>query len=184
MSSSFQIDHNRLFDNLENALKNDLASIQVEANGGRSILFVYPCDDDDEYIAEGIKRLTKDQYTFIDIRKTFSEYVTEIGEDNFKEMEANFGKEVYRSENAPEGTFFAYLMEKISEVLQNDKSPVLVHTGALYDMEFSNIHIMEDPRVLHAKHPLIVFYPATVEGDAIKFLGRQTASHYRCIVIK
>ncbi len=184
MSSTFQIDHNRLFANLENALKNDLASIQVEANGGRSNLFVYPCDDDDEYIAEGKSRLSKDQYGFIDIRETFSEYVSEIGEDNFKEMEANFGKEVYRSENAPEGTFFAYLMERISNVLESDKSPVLVHTGALYDMEFSNIHIMEDPRVLHAKHPLIVFYPATVDGNVIKFLGRQTASHYRCIVIK
>ena len=184
MSSSFKLDHNRLFDNLENALKNDLASIQVEANGGRSILFVYPCDDDDEYIAEGKRRLSPSLFGFIDIREVFSAYVTEIGEDNFKEMEANFGKEVYRSENSPEGTFFAYLMERISEVLQSDKSPVLVHTGALYDMEFSNIHIMEDPRVLHAKHPLVVFYPATVEGDTIKFLGQVTASHYRCIVIK
>lgn len=184
MSSSFQIDHNRLFNDLENAVKNDLASIQVEANGGRSILFVYPCDDDDEYIAEGMKRLTSDSYGFIDIRKIFSDYVAEIGEDNFKEMLANFGKEVYRSENSPEGTFFTYLMDKISEVLAEDKSPVLVHTGTLYDMEFSNIHIMEDPRVLQAKHPLIVFYPATVVGDSIKFLGRQTASRYRCIVIK
>jgi len=184
MSSSFQIDHNRLFDNLENALKNDLASIQVEANGGRSILFVYPCDDDDEYIAEGKRRLSMDHFTFIDIRETFSDYVAEIGEDNFKEMEANFGKEVYRSENAPEGTFFDYLMKRIAEVLNSGKSPVLVHTGALYDMEFSNIHIMEDPRVLKARHPLVVFYPATVEGDAIRFLGRVTASHYRCIVIK
>lgn len=184
MSKSFQIDHYRLFNNLENALKNDLASIQVEANGGRTILFVYPCDDDDEYIAEGKRRLKKENFSFIDIRKVFSEYVEEIGEDNFKEMEANFGKEVYRSENASEGTFFAFLMDKISEVLQCDKSPVLVHTGALYDMEFSNIHIMEDTRVLHAKHPLVVFYPATVEGETIKFLGRITASHYRCIVIK
>ena len=184
MNSSFQFDHNRLFDNLENALKNDLASIQVAANGGRSLLFVYPCDDDDEYIAEGKRRLSPDQYCFIDIRETFAEYVSEIGEDNFKEMVANFGKEVYRSENSPEGTFFAYLMDRISEVLNNDKSPVLVHTGTLYDMEFSNIHIMEDPRVLRAKRPLVVFYPATVEGEAIKFLGRVTASHYRCIVIK
>ena len=79
MNSSFQFDHNRLFDNLENALKNDLASIQVEANGGRSILFVYPCDDDDEYIAEGKRRLSPDQYCFIDIRETFAEYVSEIG---------------------------------------------------------------------------------------------------------
>ena len=184
MSSSFQLDHNRLFADLENALKNDLASIQVEANGGRSILFVYPCDDDDEYIAEGRRRLPSSLFTFIDIRDSFAEYVKEIGEENFKEMEANFGKEVYRSENSPEGTFFAFLMDKISKVLNSGHSPVLVHTGTLYDMEFSNIHIMEDSRILTAKHPLVVFYPATVEGNTIKFLGRTTASHYRCIVIK
>ena len=184
MSSSFQLDHNRLFTSLENALKNDLVSIQVEANGGRSFLFVYPCDDDDEYIAEGRRRLSPARFTFVDIRETFADYVAEIGEDNFKEMEANFGKEVYRSENSPEGTFFAYLMDRISAVLDSGHSPVLVHTGALYDMEFSNIHIMEDPRILAAKHPLVVFYPATVEGEIIKFLGRTTASHYRCIVIK
>ncbi len=184
MNNTFNIDHNRLFDDLENALKNDLASIQVEANGGRSILFVYPCDDDDDYIAEGKRRLDPSLYSFVDVRETFAAYVDEIGEENFKEMEANFGKEVFRSENSPEGTFFAYLMDKIDEVLKDGKSPVLVHTGALYDMEFSNIHIMEDPRILHAKHPLIVFYPASVEGEVIKFLGRTTASHYRCIVIK
>ena len=150
MSSSFQFDHNRLFADLENALKNDLASIQVEANGGRSILFVYPCDDDDEYIVEGRRRLSPDLFTFIDIREIFADYVNEIGEDNFKEMEANFGKEVYRSENSPEGTFFAYLMDRISAVLDSGHSPVLVHTGTLYDMEFSNIHIMEEDQTILA----------------------------------
>ena len=48
MSNTFQFDHNRLFDNLENALNSDLASLAVEANGGRSILFVYPADEDEE----------------------------------------------------------------------------------------------------------------------------------------
>ena len=31
---------------------------------------------------------------------------------------------------------------------------------------------------------LVVFYPATIEGDQIMFLGKQPASKYRCIVIK
>ena len=99
-------------------------------------------------------------------------------------MYANFGKEVYRSENSPEGTFFDFLMQRIVGVQEADKSPVLVHTGTLYDLEISNIHIMEDPRVMYAKHQLVVFYPATVEGEKIKFLGKVPASHYRCIVIK
>ena len=59
MSSTFKYDHNRLFDNLESALKNDLASVAVEANGGKSILFVYPPMEDDEYIEEGKDKVEK-----------------------------------------------------------------------------------------------------------------------------
>lgn len=182
--SDFKMEHNRLFDNLENALNNDLASIAVEANGGRSILFVYPNEDDDKYIEEGKQRLGSDRFVFIDIREALTEYINNIGKETFDEMYENFGKEVYRSENSPKGTFFFYLMEKIGEVLNADKSPVLVHTGTLYDLDIQNIHIMEDEIVLRAKRPLVVFYPATIVNGQIFFLGKVPASHYRCIVIQ
>lgn len=182
--NNFATDHNRLFSNLEQALDNDMATIAVEANGGKSILFVYPHEEDNEYIEEGKKRLSSEKYVFIDIREEFASFVEEIGEEKFSDMLEDYGKEVYRSENFSEGTFFYFLMSKISLVLNEQKSPVLVHTGALYDMEFSNIHIMEDPIVLKAKQPLVVFYPATIEGDNIKFLGIQVASKYRCVVVK
>ena len=184
MSSTFKYDHNRLFDNLENALKSDLATVAVEANGGKSILFVYPPMDDDEYIEEGKKRLSADQFSFIDIRLALSDYIDEIGQNNFEEMYAEFGKEVFRSENNSDDTFFEYLMSKIITVFEQGKSPVIVHTGTLYDLDINNIHIMEDSRVLQAKHQLVVFYPATVEGEKIMFLGKVPASRYRCIVIK
>jgi hypothetical protein len=75
-------------------------------------------------------------------------------------------------------------MERIVKVFNEGKSPVIVHTGTLYDLDISNIHIMEDKRVLSARRQLIVFYPATVEGEKIMFLGKVPASRYRCIVIK
>lgn len=184
MSSTFKYDHNRLFDNLESALKSDLASVAVEANGGKSILFVYPPMEDDQYIEEGMKRLPSDQYTFVDIRQTLSDYIKELGQDVFETMYAEFGKEVYRSENDSDDTFFEYLMGRIEKVFDEGKSPVIVHTGTLFDLDISNIHIMEDKRVLKARHQLIVFYPATVEGEKIMFLGKVPASRYRCIVIK
>ena len=121
MSSTFKYDHNRLFDNLESALKNDLASVAVEANGGKSILFVYPPMEDDEYIEEGKRRLPADQYTFIDIRQALSDYTDEIGQDTFEAMYEEFGKEVYRSENNSEDTFFEYLMERIVKVFDEGK---------------------------------------------------------------
>ena len=65
MSSTFQIEHNRLFNMLDNAINNDLASIAVEANGGRSILFVYPMEDDDLYIAEAQNRLSSDNFSIL-----------------------------------------------------------------------------------------------------------------------
>lgn len=51
-------------------------------------------------------------------------------------------------------------------------------------MNFSNINIMEHSAVMDSHIPLVVFYPATIEGDQIMFLGKQPASKYRCIVIK
>ena len=113
-----------------------------------------------------------------------SDYTDEIGQDTFEAMYEEFGKEVYRSENNSDDTFFEYLMERIVKVFDEGKSPVIVHTGTLYDLDISNIHIMEDKRVLGARRQLIVFYPATVEGEKIMFLGKVPASRYRCIVIK
>ena len=64
------------------------------------------------------------------------------------------------------------------------KIPVLIHTGTIYGMGFSNNNIMEEKVVLSSRIPLVVFYPATVENGTIKFLGKQNASKYRCIVIQ
>ena len=159
MSSTFQIEHNRLFGELREVLKTDIARITGKANGGRSILFVYPPKDDDAYIAYA--------------RKNFNQ-------ENYKE----FGNEVFFSDNFYEETFFYYIIKAIENSYQMNKIPVLIHTGAIYGMGFSNINIMEHRIVMSAQLPLIVFYPATVDKDNINFLGKQIASKYRCIVIK
>lgn len=80
--------------------------------------------------------------------------------------------------------FFYYIIKAIENSYQMNKIPVLVHTGAIYGMGFSNINIMEHRIVMSAQLPLIAFYPATVDKDNINFLGKQIASKYRCIVIK
>ena len=107
-----------------------------------------------------------------------------MGLGSFKEMYDEMGNEIFASTNFSEGTYFAFLMQKIKESIDNHNIPILIHTGSLYDMGFSNINIMEHPFVLKAKKPIIVFYPATIEHDNIKFLDTQIASKYRCIVIK
>lgn len=183
MMQTFDIEHNRLFNELIATLKEDIVKIAGKCNGGKSILFVYPPRDEDAYVAKAREDLT-DGYSFIDVRESFRLFLNEAGIDTFESNYKDFGQEVFFSQNFEEGTFFYALIEQIKQVFAEGKVPVLVHTGALYGMNFSNINIMEHSAVMDSHIPLVVFYPATIEGDQIMFLGKQPASKYRCIVIK
>lgn len=182
MASSYIQDHNRLFGDLTAALSRDLAHLSSEANGGRSILFVYPPVDEEKYIEEA-KRLYTDGYEFIDLRELFSEFVESKGLEKFKRQYQNMGTEVFASQNYSEGTFYSYLMKRIVEVSDKGVSPILIHTGTIYSMGFSNQNIMEDPHVMKFHKPLVFFYPAILKNDTIYFLDKQPASKYRCVVV-
>ena len=182
MASNYIQDHNRLFGDLPAALSRDLARLSSEANGGRSILFVYPPEDEEKYIEEAKKRYT-DGYEFIDLRELFTEFVDSKGLDKFKRQFKNMGTEVFVSQNYSEGTFYSHLMKRVVEVSSKGVSPVLVHTGVIYKMGFSNQNIMEDPNVMKFQNPLVFFYPATLKNDTIYFLDKQPASKYRCVVV-
>ena len=180
MSSTFQIEHNRLFGELREVLKTDIARITGKANGGRSILFVYPPEDDDAYIAYARENFNSDEYSFIDLRTLFTEFVSEQGIEQFQENYKEFGNEVFFSDNFYEETFFYYIIKAIENSYQMNKIPVLVHTGAIYGMGFSNINIMEHRIVMSAQLPLIAFYPATVDnsGEASQDLLKSVEISY------
>lgn len=172
-----------MFDELKHSLKMDMPQLAIQANGGRSILFVYPPMDNKLYIDEA-KSTLGSNCEFIDLNELFTQFVDDMGADAFQEAINDIGKEIYVSNNDHERTFYAQIIKRISQVLNNGKIPVIVHTEIIYDMGFTNNNIMEEKVVLSSKIPIVVFYPATVEGDTIKFLGKQNASKYRCIVIK
>lgn len=180
---TFDIEHNRLFSELKAALQEDIVKIAGKCNGGKSILFVYPPKDEEAYIAKA-REVLADGFELVDVRASFVRFLNDVGMDVFAENYKEFGQEVFFSQNFEEGTFFSALIEQIKEVFAAGHVPVLVHTGALYGMNFSNINLMEHPVVMASHIPLVVFYPATIEGDRILFLGKQPASKYRCIVIK
>ena len=182
MASNYIQDHNRLFDDLNAALSRDMAKLSTEANGGRSILFVYPPQDEENYIEEAQQRY-KDGFEFVDLRELFNEFVNTKGIEKFRKQFQNMGTEVFVSQNYSEGTFYSFLMKKIAEVGEKGLSPILIHTGTIYKMGFSNQNIMEDPNVMKFQKPLVFFYPATVRNDTIYFLDKQPASKYRCVVI-
>lgn len=182
MASSYLQDHNRLFGDLSSALGRDLARLSTDANGGRSILFAYPPRDEEKYIQEAKQRYT-DGYEFIDLRELFVEFVDSKGLDKFRSLFQNMGTEVFISQNYSQGTFFSFLMQRIVEVAAKGVSPVLVHTGVIYKMGFSNQNIMEHSDVMKFQKPLVFFYPATLRNDTIYFLDKQPASKYRCVVV-
>ncbi|OYP69168.1 hypothetical protein [Prevotella sp. P2-180] len=183
MASSFIQDHNRLFADLSAELNRDLARLSQEANGGRSILFVYPPEDEEKYIGEARRRYT-DGYEFIDLREVFTEFVDSKGLDKFRRQYKNMGSEVFVSQNYTTGTFYSHLMTRLVEVAEKGVSPILVHTGVIYNMGFSNQNIMEDHNVMQFRKPLVFFYPATMRNETIYFLDKQPASKYRCVVVK
>lgn len=182
MTSTYIQEHNRLFGDLTAALGRDLAHLSSEANGGRSILFVYPPVDEEKYIEEAKRRFTEG-YEFIDLRQLFVEFIDSKGLDKFHRQFKNMGTEVFVSQNYTEGTFYSFLMKRIVDSAAKGVSPILIHTGVIYKMGFSNQNIMEDPDVMKFQKPLVFFYPAVTRNETIYFLDLQPASKYRCVVI-
>ena len=176
MASTYIQEHNRLFGDLTAALGRDLAHLS------RSILFVYPPVDEEKYIEEAKQRYT-DGYEFIDLRQLFVEFVDSKGPDKFKRQFKNMGTEVFVSQNYTDGTFYSFLMKRIVDSAAKGVSPILIHTGVIYKMGFSNQNIMEDPNVMKFQKPLVFFYPAVTRNETIYFLDLQPASKYRCVVI-
>lgn len=188
--TKFDIDNNRLFELLEENLAMDKSLLNMDANGGNSILFVYPNDEDALYVAEA-KRRFQNNVTFVDVAKSLTDFQEEIGVELFKELEEDFGNGVYYRQIPETGEpandcFFAFLIERIASAIKIEKPVFLVGTSAFANKGFSNINIMEDKTIKTAPYPLVYFYPATTEGDKIYFLGdpNHVASQYRCRVIR
>ena len=106
--STYATEHNRMFDELKYALSSNMAQLSVQANGGRSILFVYPPIDEDKYIASAKHILNDEQYQFIDLRQLLCQFIDTMGLGSFKEMYDEMGNEIFASTNFSEGTYFAF----------------------------------------------------------------------------
>ena len=182
MSTKFEMEHNRLFGDLLSVLKEDMAKLTTKANGGRSILFVYPPEDDEAYIAESKKRLVGN-CEFIDVRAAMNEFISSIGWGDFEETYRDLKNELFFSDRLTKGTFFSFLMDKIKSAYSSSHIPVLIHAGAIYGTGLCFNNIMERKEIIQSPLPLIVFYPAAIRDNTIMFLDRQPASKYRCIVI-
>ena len=180
---TFNLNQNRMFSDLKLAIKSDYSSLTSQANGGRSILFVYPPQEEKQFIAEAKQRHSGD-FVFIDAREVFVSFIDTYGWDKFKELYSELEDELFKNDSFDDPTFFFFFLDIIKEAYDKGKIPALIHSGALFGTNFGNINLMEHPLIINSRIPFVTFYPATTENGNIKFLNKQIASKYRCLIIK
>lgn len=181
---SYIIDHQQKFENLQLQITNQ-DQLKKQANGGNSILFSYPPNEEYLYLNKA-GEIYKEQAEFIDVSKLLVTFIDEIGWDNFKIRYRAFKKTphiLFKSDD-DEIDLFDMIISEIQFACQQDKLPFLIRTGCLYGTGIENVNIMEHKTVMNLLHPLIIFYPSRIEDDNLHFLNFKLASQYRGILVK
>lgn len=185
MSTSLNPEH--IITQLKRIVESDKRSeIRLNANGGNSILLVCPPELEFQFIGKLVELMPQDTYQIIDINEMLISFV-EAHQTDLAEMFDLLKGSVHQIFKAPEGEItpdlFRHLLSAIAKSFDEQKIPVLIHSGALYGSGIDNIHLMENELVMKSKIPLIILYPATQEGDKLMFLNSRPASKYRCMIV-
>ena len=182
---SFQTDYVEKFQNLAVALSpENIDQIRLSANGGNTVLFVYPPVDEEAYIQEARNRYPNAQ--FIDVRQLLINFIRQIGWADFEAYYTAYRSqpEVLFMDNGEEEKLYFRIIARIREAIKAGKLPILIRTGALYGTGVDNVNIMQHPDVMRFDQPLIVFYPALFKSESeLDFLGVKPASKYRCKLV-
>jgi hypothetical protein len=181
---SYITDHKQKFSDLKFHIENQ-DQLRKQANGGNSILFSYPPDEENLYITKA-RELYLDGVAFIDISKLLVEVIEQDGWESFSEYYNDFKNTpylVFRSDD-PSVDLFDLIISEIKKACDNDQIPFLIRSGCLYGTGIENVNIMEHKEVMNLPHPLVIFYPATIADDNIYFLNFKPASKYRCTLVK
>lgn len=183
---SFQAEHIEKFQNLKVALApENRDQIRLAANGGNTVLFVYPPADELEYIRKA--RESFKAVEFIDLRQCLVEFIDQVGWEDFKTFYQDYPgqPDAVFTDSEDDPKLEGLIIEKITKAIEEGKMPFLIHTGALYGTGIENIHIMQHPRVMRFDTPLVIFYPAIEKSETeLDFLGVKPASKYRCKMVK
>ena len=179
---SYQTEYKRKFDDLKVVLEKR-EHIKKDANGGNTILFIYPPIDESHYILKAQEVLTGAK--FIDVSKILVKFIDRIGIDKVCQRlkDYQFSKHKIFASTDEENGFFDLIIKEISNAFDNDKFAVLIRTGCLFGTGIENSQIMENKLILNSNIPLIIFYPGQIDHGELKFLNCKSASKYRCIQI-
>ncbi len=181
---TYIIDYQQKFDDLRFHIENQ-DQLRKQANGGNSILFSYPPNEELLYI-EKARELYEETAVFIDISQLLVKFIDDIGWDEFKEIYAPFQSTSYLifQSDDPDTDLFDLIIQAIKSASEHDKIPFLIRTGCLLGTGIENVNIMEHKAVMNLRHPLVIFYPSRIEDDTLYFLNFKPASKYRCILVK
>ncbi|MFZ4856095.1 MAG: hypothetical protein ACOYL3_06830 [Desulfuromonadaceae bacterium] len=180
----FLTEHKQKFDDLRAALhEGNRTQLKRSANGGNTVLFVYPPAEEEEYIAKA-KELYPDGH-FIDIAELFVKSIDSVGIEDFKQFYKDHitTTDVVFTNDDP-NSLFSLIVSDICQASQDGKTTFLIHTGALEGTGIENVNIMEHKAVMAQGIPLVIFYPSTYKNDELLFLNHKSASKYRCNLVK
>lgn len=180
----FTAEHQQKFTDLEFHIKNQ-DQLRRQANGGNSILFSYPPNEEHIYI-EKAKEIYGETAAFIDVSKLLVQFIDGEGWETFRDYYNDFKSTphlVFRSDD-PTPDLFDLIISEIEKACGKDQIPILVRTGCLFGTGIENVNIMEHRSIMNLSHPLVIFYPSKIEDDNIYFLNFKLASKYRCTLVK
>ena len=156
---SFLTEQKQKFDDLRVTLHVDnRTQLKRSANGGNTVLFVYPPADEEEYIAKA-RELYADGH-FIDIAELFVKSIDLLGDeynsfdkqrkplDGFKAFYLENISTTFKTfTNDYPNCLFSLIIKDICLASQDGKTTFLMHTGALEGTGIENVNIMEHKSV-------------------------------------
>jgi len=182
---AFLDEHKAKFDNLKVSLElKNRDHLKRTANGGNSIIFSYPPNDEVLYISKAKELFNETDYKYIDIAQLLVKFIDAL---SFKKVERKykiFRATPYKVFNSGETSFFNLIISEIQLAQKNNQTAILTRTGTLFGTGIENVNIMEHAVVMGLSTPLILFYPAKIENETLYFLNFKPASKYRCTVIE
>ena len=181
---SFLTENKQKFDDLRAALREDnRIQLRRSANGGNTVLFVYPPAEEEEYIAKA-KELYPDGH-FIDVAELFVRSIESVGIGDFKQFyQDHLATPDVVFTNEDPNCLFSLIINEICLASRDGKTTFLIHTGALEGTGIENVNIMEHKSVMSLGIPLVICYPATYKNEELLFLNHKSASRYRCELVK
>lgn len=176
--------HNAILE-LERLVSSNDSEIKLQANGGNSILLVCKPTEEINFIKE-LNQLDITKYQIIDLNKVLIEFVENNKEDvefYFEKLQSSLDR-IFKNELESQPDLFHLILEKINQIYQDDKIPIIINTGVIYATHFDMLALMESNSIMNAVLPAVFLYPAEYnQNDQLEYLNTRIASEYRCKII-